>query len=356
MSLSGVMTSRQARSWQAGFTLIELMIAITLSLVVLVALSAMFVTGMRARDEIARTNQQIENGRYAMQVLADDLQQAGHMGKADLRTALNLGQPTVLDTQCAIGLNALMGAAPLYVEGDNNLATVPAACTTAANFKDETLSDFKAGTDLLVIRRVSGCAIGETGCTTVAGAPYFQASMCGETPAYLMSTNTATLTLRNRLAGGGGACATTLAERRRFITHIYFVANNNEAGDAIPTLKRAELDVDPDDNALKFIVVPLVEGIEDMQLEYVMDSNGNGEPDATSSSPAAVADWKNVVSVKIHLLARSTDKAHGHVDDKTYQLGSKQILPTDIPADEKAYKRHVFQTAVRLNTPAGLRQ
>src|SRR5688572_24963346 len=62
----------------AGFTLIELMIAITISLIVLAALTAMFVTSSRARDEITRANQQIENGRYALQVLSDDLRLAGY--------------------------------------------------------------------------------------------------------------------------------------------------------------------------------------------------------------------------------------------------------------------------------------
>ncbi|MGH8561634.1 MAG: PilW family protein, partial [Nevskiales bacterium] len=67
-------------SRQSGFSLVELMIAITLSLIILAALSAIFVTSSRARDEIARANQQIENGRYAMQILSDDLQLAGYYG------------------------------------------------------------------------------------------------------------------------------------------------------------------------------------------------------------------------------------------------------------------------------------
>src|SRR3546814_14343522 len=60
----------------AGYTLIEFMVAITLSLLVLASLTAIFISSMRARDAVERANQQVESGRYAAQLLMDDLQMA----------------------------------------------------------------------------------------------------------------------------------------------------------------------------------------------------------------------------------------------------------------------------------------
>src|SRR3546814_18877080 len=63
------------------------MVAITLSLLVLASLTAIFISSMRARDEVERANQQVESGRYAAQLLMDDLQMAGYYGEFDIALA-----------------------------------------------------------------------------------------------------------------------------------------------------------------------------------------------------------------------------------------------------------------------------
>ena len=65
---------------QAGFSLIELMIALVISLIILVALGSLYLNITRANTEMAKTNIQIENGRFAMQILQSDLVHAGFWG------------------------------------------------------------------------------------------------------------------------------------------------------------------------------------------------------------------------------------------------------------------------------------
>ena len=48
---------------QRGFTLIELMVAITISLLLLFGLTVVFVGNSRSFSENQRSSQQIENGR-----------------------------------------------------------------------------------------------------------------------------------------------------------------------------------------------------------------------------------------------------------------------------------------------------
>jgi len=60
-----------------GFTLIELMIAITLGLIILAALTSFFVRTSDNRRELERNSRQIENGRFAINALRDDLMLAG---------------------------------------------------------------------------------------------------------------------------------------------------------------------------------------------------------------------------------------------------------------------------------------
>src|SRR5205085_10936501 len=157
----------------------------------------------------------------------------------------------------------LNSAVALAIQGYDNGANAPAC-----------VADLRAGTDILVVRRASTCAVGAAGCDTqVVGDVYLQSSGCtAEFNAgtyYALDSNAGNLKLHQK------DCATA-ALIYQFRTHIYFVANNDKPGDGIPTLKRAEL------GAGAFNIVPLVEGGDNLQLEYGLDSTV-----PTTGSPAA---------------------------------------------------------------------
>ncbi len=65
---------------RSGFTLVELMIAIAIGLVMLVALLTLFINTSRSNSEMAKTNSLIDNGRFAMQLLESDIVHAGFWG------------------------------------------------------------------------------------------------------------------------------------------------------------------------------------------------------------------------------------------------------------------------------------
>jgi len=98
--------------------------------------------------------------------------------------------------------------------------------------------------------------------------------------------------------------------------------------------------------------VPLVEGIENLQIDYGVDTDGDGVPNgAYVASPAAVVDWSNVVAVRVSLLARNTEPSPGYTDDKTYDMG---IARTVAPGG--AFKRHVYNTVIRVVNPSARRE
>lgn len=338
------------RTGQDGFSLVELMVAITIGLAIAGGMTAMFVNNSQSRSEIERANRQIENGRYATQVLTEDLRLAGFLGEFDPTV---LTSPATKPDPCLTSLADLKSAMPLHVQGYDNGASL--SC----------LSDVRTGTDILVVRRVSTCTVGETNCDPAStGTPYFQASLCDNTTElgsvttsdhYALDTASANLTRHKR-------DCTTLASQRRYRTHIYFIANNDNSGDGIPTLKRAELGASGGGSA--FTIVPLVEGIENMQIEYGIDSDSDGIPNSYTADPdngcvaaACVTNWRNVVSVKLNLLARNTEKSSGYTDTKTYSLGltANGSSNTAGPFNDN-YKRHAYESLVRLNNPAGRKE
>jgi hypothetical protein len=90
----------------------------------------------------------------------------------------------------------------------------------------------------------------------------------------------------------------------------------------------------------------LVEGVENMQLEYGIDYDDDGVPNRYVPAPDP-GEMSRVVTVKIHLLLRSIAALAGHSDDKVYRLGLKEV-----PARRDAFLRRVFTSTVLLrNTP-----
>ncbi len=342
-----------AETRQFGYTIIEMMIAITISLIILASLVAVLANNSRTRVEIERANQQTENGRYALQLITDDLHNAGYLAEFNPGP---LATPAIKPLACDASVAGLTSALPIAVQGYDNGANAP-ACLPA---------DLRAGTDILVVRHASTCAVGTAGCDVNApGDVYFQASDCNS-PAELASGNPTTYFVLDIVAANftlHKKDCVTLASKYQYRTHIYFVANNDQAGDGIPTLKRAELG-----NAAgvaAFNIVPLVEGIENLQIEYGLDTGvpTTGSPAVYTTDPDNLAAcaasptncWRNTVAAKINVLARNTTTTQGYVDGKVYTLGLQfdGVTPNTVGPFNDAYKRHAYESVVKLNNPAG---
>ena len=355
------------RRLQRGLSLLEMLIALTIGLGLLAALTTVFVNSSRSQAELARASQQIENGRFAIQTLQDDIWHAGFYGRHIAYTAT---APTALPDPCSTNADTsvasptpMQNALWFPVQGYNDPASVPTAltCLTAA--------DFTAGNDILVVRRADSR-------TTLL------ASLASNT-FYLQSVaepyNPTTLQqMRPVIAKGSPSTAFSqssptsgqLGEIRRYHVHIYFVAPcsapaggganctgaNDDGGNPIPTLKRLELGP-----AGTFQIVPLVEGIERFQVEYGIDTPltglptgapyaGDGMPDSYVAAPTA-AEYTQVVAVRLYLLARANEQSAGYTDTKTYDLG---LAGTVAPGGQ--FKRHLFTTVVRLQNVAGWRE
>jgi len=198
---------------------------------------------------------------------------------------------------------------------------------------------------------------GTAGCEAiVATQPYLQVGLCGTSGnAYALGISTDIAwphTMKDCLTPAG---------RRRYVAHVYFVSNDNGAGASIPTLKRLEL------NGGGFTEVALVEGIERLQIEYGIDTDGDGSPDAytadpTSYAPAGCAgctpsaNWSNVVTAKLHVLSRALDASPGYVNRKVYELGLDAAgAPLRAGPFNDGYRRHVYSAAVRIVNPSGRR-
>jgi type IV pilus assembly protein PilW len=372
---------------QSGLSLVELMVAMAIGLLLLAGLTLIFVNSSRASRELQLTAQQIENGRYASDILTQDLRLAGFYGHFhELPPA-----PGALPDPCeTTDPNVLRNALALPVQGYRapNVSTIPNVTATSCDDKGFLIaSNLQPGSDVLVIRRadtgvlrrpghVDAFGVADPnvplgGDVAVAGAFYLQASaiqaevQIGNGDA-IGANNKADGTASTILLHDGSAPAPI----RRLRTHVYFVApcsigtgangTCTAADDRIPTLKRLEL------GAGVMQLRPLVEGIEYFKIEYGVDNlpntvnsqtglAGNATVDNYIASPASPDEWALIIAARVFVLARNTQQTPDFTDDKTYNLGTAVVGPADYAATNR-FRRHVYTAAVRLMNTSGRRE
>jgi type IV pilus assembly protein PilW len=363
---------------QAGLSLVELMVAMTISLLILAALVALFTNTSRSNREFARANSMIESGRLAVQVLEADVVHAGYWGTYvaafDDQTASGVptDAPTLVPDPCLAYNPANWNAA--YVE---SLIGVPVEAYDDAAVCAGIITNRLAGTDVLIVRHAENCVPGVGNCeAAVAGRLYFQDALCDtDLVAYVFDDDPAAFNLFKR------DCVTP-AEQRRFMSTIYYVRDYSETpGDGIPTLMRSEFDLAGGVLGQQ-AAVPLIEGINGFRVELGIDdlsetgdpvdyteavdwvdpdtrlsatNRGDGVPDAefvhcTTAVPCTVADLTNVTAVRLYVLARTRETSQGFEDTKTYTLGDTVLGPYN-----DAFPRHLFVTTIRLPNILGRR-
>ena len=62
-----------------------------------------------------------------------------------------------------------------------------------------------------------------------------------------------------------------------------------------------------------------------------------------------MAEWTQVVAVRLNLLARNTEATPGYTDTKTYTLGLDSAgAANNVTAPGDAYRRHNYKELVRV--------
>jgi type IV pilus assembly protein PilW len=321
---------------QRGVTLVELMVGLTLGLVVTASMLMLFANASTHGQDVARAGMQIENGRYVSELLREDVRLAGFYGETSVAAAL-YSQPDPCSV-APVGWGGTPLTLPTAVQG-----YTPADALACLDHR-------RAGTDAIVVRRVGITAIDPA--TIVAGNTqyYVQYSFCAldvATPRLIFSKNRADFTLRNRACTGVNVA-------RPYVSRIYYVADCNDctgAGDGVPTLKRVDL------VGTQLTTTPLAEGIDTLRVEYGFDIDGDGSPDTYRTTLGALgptAAWSNVVSLKLHFVTRSLDKAIGSnlATAQEFDLGGTAVITT--VAD--GYTRRAYSSAIRLINPSSVRE
>lgn len=306
-----------------GVSLIELMIAVLLSVLLSTAIVDVTLTASRVNRQVQLSSEMIENGRYLTQLLNTELGLAGFYGWLKMPLSQSNKRPDFCTDISTADLNQALNFA---VDGLDDAAKDKSLCS------GDTLL---AGSDLLVIRRTRTDFLNST-----IGLLDKQHYMQANGDAFVLELGANDEAFDQTQKDG-----ITAAPIRAFTQTIYYVAADN-------VFKRRRL--------LKGKYAPaepLVEGVDDFQVEYGIDRSGNGMANANGAEPAYVEfpasaqEWAAVVSIRYYLLLSSTGPAPGVNDIKRYSYADKVDVGF---ADAKV--RRLFTGVTQLSNQSARRK
>ena len=316
----------------AGFGLVELMIALALGTIIILGVTTLFSDSSRALNDINRAGRQLENGLYAIDLLAKELALVDYWGEASapvdaddpaygalrateigsLTIGPYVGAPPLCVGTGASGLDPRVELAwameyPLL----SGLGSELDAALNVTNCKAGG-STPSSGAAYLAIRRASTCATGvgsiatNNACREVDDFFYLQSNGCYDENAGLSGGEV-------KLYRAGSADIESLltysryqcdpsdrAPIYRYVSRIYYINQSDQ-------LVRLFLDsLSAGDHG--YVQEILVDGVEDLQFEWFLDDSGDGIYDRKVSE-VIPADAANVIGAKIWLKVRSPQDA-----------------------------------------------
>lgn len=312
-----------------GLTLIELLVAMLLGALLSSGVVAAYLGAKRQYhfdDQMARLQ---ENGRFALRLLGRELSMGGFYG--GLASVSGLASQAVAG-DCAAHAWALSPVFPLDLVNDHPGGSEALGVEgTVYTCLDGGL--VRPNTDLLAVKRT-----------------FAEASLWRGVPASTLSRGTTVLWY---LRIEEGESPQWQQHRPRDLTgpafddpglslweasaKLFFVRRYaSRPGDALPALCAEVLAGEA------MTTRCLVEGVEDMQFEFGIDTDGDRVANVYRDAPAP-GEMQRAVAARIHLLLRSPAPLPGYRDRRDYRLGSRSITA---PGD--GYLRRVFSTSVRL--------
>lgn len=343
-----------------GYSLIELMVAITIGLIILAAVSALFVgskKGYTTQDRLARLQ---ENGRFAMQFLIKDMRLAGYYGCVSDISESSISNSLNGDTSFAYNASS-------PIEGFNGTASrwYPSNVTTtpAGKRSDDSdmvmirMADVSLAVNLstempnesseLTVASVSGFNEGDIiMISDCSSADIIQITQVQTASSKLQHAPGGDDTTQNppwpgNKTGQAGKLSKTYgtsSKVMRFISRQYYIGTGASGN---PALFRS-------DNSGSG--VELVDGIERIRILYGKDTDSDRKPNiylkAGDTGLQSATDWSSVVSMRIGILTRTTTQQDTDTDSNSYDVDGDGTNDFTAPGDRN--KRRIFTATVHL--------
>lgn len=336
-------TSRVKLHSVRGFSLVSMMIAMVLSLVLIAGLFKIYLSNKTTYDIQSSLSRLQENARFAFGALTKQVREAGYYG-CDRNTN---DVQNVLNNSSSYDYNFNTPIQGFDAENGGWVPALPASITNVV-----------PGTDVLTIRSLSGDPVFITQEMPDTSAdlktdPSLSASMLHVGDIVMLSdcagstifqiTNFNANDKGNVVHNTGTASPgnvtkifshryTTNSEIQKMVTSTYFIRKST-----LNTNRLALWRKNGSNPAQE-----LVEGIDNMQILYGVDTDQNSSADVYKTADA-VTNWDNVVSVKISLMVSG-----GKGTAQTVTPATLTMLGNSEPVLQDHRLRRIFTTTIAL--------
>ena len=365
---------RNPRYHCRGFSMVELMVALVITLILLAGIGQIFLSSKKSfviQNALGRIQ---ENGRYAMDVLASDLRRAGYWGgNADVTKidgTLGLYTDPGTDPKDNISTEACADAsiwARMLSRGVYGLDLSGSEKPSDSGkdyscIKDAGATPYVRG-DVLLARYAHQSAIGSITkplpCTNKP-APNTTIKDCYPDEYFLRSS-----LFRGRLFQGKDSELTDnnlvapAIRTAELVAHAYYIGTSSSASacpadGAVPSLFRVTLV-----NGV-FTAEEIAYGVDNLQVKYGVDTSSPPDgvidryydadeidigppPDPPLSPPPPY--WQDVVAARVWLLVRAECPETGYTNSNTYAMGEPY---TPVDTANRGYRRKLYTSTVKL--------
>ncbi len=317
----------KTKKWQTGVTMIELMISMLLSVILGGAVVSVFVNNSASFKQDENVLGMQDDARHALRQVAFDISMAGHYADLVVPGTVTPDTSLAIGTDCgpAGQLNWMYRTTDagtgetLSITAIDNATNAQAAAAHSCFVAGELLE----GTDIVAVKRVVG---GDSAALRAGGI-------------YLRTNGTVGLLFREPMVAAPAIAVAVPRADWEYRPSIYYVRQfANAPGDGIPTLCRKTLS----GAGPAMTTECLATGIEDLQIEYGIDTTSDGQPNLFLPNPS-LTQIQNVVTARIFVLARTTDIDTRYTNTKTFSISN---APDYTPAD--SFHRRVFSTTVAI--------
>lgn len=328
--MSTYISSNRLRT--AGFSLVELMVAVAIGAIMVTGLIQIFLANRQSYRVMESANFMQENLRFAIDRVATSVRMADHFGSLRGRKVLNPGS----------GAPCTSGWARNTTEGIWGLDGSPGVPSGASTCL--TVSNYQPNTDILMVRYAGPEPIPVTQ-TLASGQWYTVTTTGGGDPTAMLYLGSAVPTPAPQ--------AEMQTFRMQYNAELFWVrkcsdpGNDNNCGtgddgdrpDPIPTLMRSYLD-----QSGTWTSEPLAEGMEQFQVEYQIMNRGWMSATQVAALPAGrIPQWNRITGVRLAGVMRSAEKdTRFPADTRTFNLSGD--TPSYVaPTTQAQYLRTAYE-------------
>ena len=304
---------------QKGFTILEILIALSVGVVLIGGVISAFIGMKTTNSQTSSIGELQENGRFALNILTDDLLRqdfwGDYTGTFDLANLSASPDADVLSNDCkGEGVNNTT-----FPRASGHFRTLWGATAATASIID-CIDDAKIGSDVLQLKRVISSAI----TASTANNYYLVTNMNSG----VLFTGTNIPEIDN-------------SQVWEYQHHVYYVREESVNGDTFPVLMQGRLTTD-------MTFDPIIDGIEMIRFMYGVDTTGDGIVNAYISADDVEEDqWDNanginIIAVRVYVLTRAIRQDVDYTNTNTYLLGDLAITMDD------NYRRLLLSSTVTL--------